>query len=167
MFGAGHGGCEAIISGFLAVAALIGMSYLRAHPEVINDMPQDQQQVVEKELADYWATPTLTVLMTPVERVFAIAFHLCASVLVWQGFVQNNQLRFWALAVAAHTALDSVAVFLLLTSGAYSVETCLLLTAFPMSLYVLWYYRPRQQSANEEGDSLILAYAQVRTTILQ
>jgi len=156
MFGAGHGGCEAIITGCLTIVALVGMSYLRAHPETINDMPQDQQPIVEKGLAYYWSSSALMVLMSPIERVIAMAFHLCASVLVWQGFVQNKQLRFWALAVAAHSALDAMAVLLLITLSGYAVEISLLFTAFPMSLYVPWYYRPKQHGADEEGDGLIV-----------
>ena len=159
MFGAGHGGCEAIIVGYLAIMALIGMVYLRAHPQVISDMPQDEQQLLAKPLADYWASSALMVLMAPVERIFAMTFHLCASVLVWQGFVQNDHPKFWGLAVAAHTALDAAAVFLLVTLGAYAVEICLLLIAFPMSVYVIWYYRP-QQDADElssDQDGLILS----------
>lgn len=140
MFGSGHGGCEAIIVGLLAIISLIGMSYLRTHPHVIDDMPQDQQEVMEKTLTDYWGSPPFMVLLAPVERMIAMAFHLCASVLVWQGLEQNEPFKYWGLAVAAHTALDAVAVFLLVTRGTLAVELFLLLTALPMSLYVLWYY---------------------------
>lgn len=156
MFGAGHGGCEAIIAGFLAITTLITMTYLRTHPEAMDAMPKETQKVLQKALTDYWASSNLLVLMAPVERVFAMSFHLSASVLIWQGFAQpnnNNMCKYWCLAVAFHTALDTAAVFLLIAFGAYAVEGCLLLTAFPLSLYILWCYRPVVDTTNGDLSS--------------
>lgn len=140
MFGAGHGGCEAIIAGVLAVMTLIGMTYLRAHPEALDDVPADQKELIQKTLDEYWeSSSALKILLGPVERIFAMSFHLSASVLVWQGFVAHSW-QYWAAAVSFHTMLDAMAVFLLVSKGVYAVEICLFFTAFPLSLYILWYY---------------------------
>lgn len=83
MFGAGHGGAEAIILGGLAGVALF-------HP----------------------APPGvgLTPLLGAVERVFALADHLALSVLVLQVFVRGR-LYWLALAVGWHALLDGVSVY--------------------------------------------------------
>ena len=152
LMGAGHGGCEAILAGWFALMTLVGMAYLRAHPEALPS--DDQAETVKKVLTDYWAASAFVVLLAPVERIFAMTFHLSASVLVWQSFAQNSAWYFVA-AVAFHAALDTTAVYLLISKGIIAVELVLLLTAFPLSLYILNYYRRRNQStqANDEGVS--------------
>jgi uncharacterized membrane protein YhfC len=83
MFGAGHGGAEAIILGGLAGVALF-------HP----------------------APPAvgLTPLLGAAERVFALADHLALSVLVLQVFVRGRW-HWLALAIGWHALLDGVSVY--------------------------------------------------------
>ena len=149
MVGAGHGGCEAILAGYIALMTVVGMSFLKAHPDKIPS--GEQHDAVTKAITDYWAASTGQVLMAPVERIWAMTFHLAASILVWQaatrarGTSQDGRqpaswYYYYGAAVAFHTLLDAAAVFCLMTWGVYAVELCLGLTAFPLSCYILWYY---------------------------
>ena len=97
-FGLGHGGIEAMllvgpnmIAG--AVMALTGQAAL---------FPAD------------WGS----VLVSGAERLFAMAFHVGASLLVMHGVRTGKGARYWALAVALHGALDAAVVILPAAFGA-------------------------------------------------
>lgn len=120
MFGAGHGGSEAIILGVLALMALVQMVVLR-DVDLSTQVPADQLELAKMQVETYWAQPWYAVLLGSVERVAAISFHISASVLVLQAFRRRNIIWLF-LAIGWHTLLDAVAVFGMQTWGAYVTE---------------------------------------------
>lgn len=128
MFGAGHGGVEAIIIGLLVGLGAINivvlsntdLSTLPLSPEQLSEL----QQQMTAALALPWYAPLLGAL----ERVFAMAFHLSAAVMVLQVFRRRNIL--WlAAAILWHTTLNALAVYINGTAGPYWAEAALLVTA--------------------------------------
>ena len=115
MFGAGHGGVEAMIFGALALAAFLYYLVLRnADPA---SMPAAQYADVQL----YWSQPWYAYLLGALERFSAICFHLSAALLVLQAVVRDN-VWWYVAALLWHTFLDAVAVFAVSTWGAYVTE---------------------------------------------
>lgn len=109
MFGAGHGGIEAILLGIVAMIAFFqALAYLGIDFSV--STPSDKAELLQSQLANYWSLPWYDAIMGAVERFFSLAFHLSAAVLVLQAFTRRNILWLGA-AIIWHTLLDSIAVF--------------------------------------------------------
>jgi uncharacterized membrane protein YhfC len=120
MFGAGHGGGEAIILGVLTLAAFVQLLALR-DVDLSTQVPPDQLELAQMQVEMYWAQPWYAVLLGAVERAAAISFHISASVMVLQVFRRRNILWLF-LAIAWHTLLDAIAVFGIQTWGVYITE---------------------------------------------
>ena len=97
-FGLGHGGIEAML--------LVGPNMFAGAVMVL----AGQEALFPAE----WAG----VLVGGAERIFAMAFHVGASLLVLYGVRQGKAFRYWALAVALHTVLDAAVVILPQAFGA-------------------------------------------------
>jgi uncharacterized membrane protein YhfC len=150
MFGAGHGGLESILLGGLAGFALFqAIAYRGADLSTL--VPVDQLDLAQAQLEAYWAAPWYAVLLSAAERLFALCFHLSASLLVLQTFVRRNP-TWLALAIGWHALLDTVVVVALVTWGAYVAEGFVGLIAL-LSLgiiYALW----RREGEEQEAPSL-------------
>ena len=105
MYGAGHGGIEAVI--LLSVSMVIN---------VIFSLQTNAGQVspfggldAAQQLAN---TPFWMMLVGAIERISAVAIHVSLSVLVW--FAAKDGKKFWLfpLAILLHLLVDAVAVIL-------------------------------------------------------
>lgn len=118
--GAGHGGVEAIILGILVLVNYAVMIF-------INDLnisalvPAGQLELAQQQMNAYWSAPWYATLLGAVERLFAIIFHLSASILVLQVFLRK-QIRWLWLAIGWHALLDALSVFSAGTWGVYVTE---------------------------------------------
>ncbi len=121
MFGAGHGGIEAILFGGLAGVAFVQFVTLRNAD--LSTLPLTAQQVVtlREQITAYWAAPWYATLLGAVERAFTLCFHLSAAVMVLQAFRRKNLLWLGA-AILWHAAADAFAVFVVGTWGVYWAE---------------------------------------------
>ncbi len=105
MYGAGHGGIEAVI--VLSVSMIINLIFsLQSNagvPSVFGTASAAQQLA---------AMPFWMFLVGAVERMSAVALHVSLSVLVW--FAAKNNKRFWLfpLAILLHLVVDMAAVVL-------------------------------------------------------
>ncbi len=124
MLGAGHGGIEALILGLLAFVTLSRMIALNG-ADLAGAVPAEQIPLVQQQIAAYWSTPWYLALLGAVERVFAILFHLTASLLVLQVFLRG-QIRWLWLSVLWHATLNAVTV-LVSAYGALAAEGVLAL----------------------------------------
>ena len=100
MFGAGHGGFESMFVS-AAMALLQLLPYLTLTPEAFNALPPDARV----ELQAGAALPDWIALLGAWERLWIIAFHIGASVLVLQVFRRGSFRWLW-LAILAHTLTD-------------------------------------------------------------
>lgn len=121
MFGAGHGGIEAMIFGTLALYAFIQLAALRSTDLNTLALTPEQLTAVQTQLTEYWSAPWYATLVGALERVFALCFHLSAAVMVLQVFTRKNSL--WLiLAILWHAAIDGLAVYAVGTWGIYAAE---------------------------------------------
>jgi len=121
MFGAGHGGIEAILLGVLVALSYVNLIVLRDNPALLNSLPVDQLQLAQDQVAAYWSAPWYMTMLGAVERIFALCFHLSAAVLVMQVFLRR-QLRWLGMAIVWHWLLDGLSVFVVGTWGALATE---------------------------------------------
>lgn len=120
MFGAGHGGIEAILLGLLAFYSFLQLTALR-NADLAQILKAGQIESVRSILQTYWSLPYYQHLIPALERAAAICMHLSLSLLVLQAFTRRNRLWF-ALAVLWHAVVDAVAVFAVSTWGVYVAE---------------------------------------------
>jgi uncharacterized membrane protein YhfC len=145
MFGAGHGGCEAIIVGMFAAVSAINLLVLSGSDLATLDLTPEQLTLLQAQLAALQSSPWYAALLGSVERVFAIIFHISAAVLVLQVFRRGN-LLWLAAAIAWHTTLNAVAIYTLTLAGAVWAEAALALLSL-ISLAIIHALRePAHQS---------------------
>ena len=146
MFGAGHGGVEAILLGLLAAYTLFQAATYRG-ADMSGLVPPEQLELVQAQLEAYWAMPWYSTVLGAVERAFTLCFHLSASLLVLQAITRKNPV--WlALAVGWHTLINAVAVFAFGMWGAYVAEGLVGL----MALFSLWIVFTLRKYEGEDGD---------------
>lgn len=120
MFGAGHGGVEAILLGGLALYGLVQALALRG-ADLQEILPPEQVELARAQLAVYWDLPWTMAILGAVERAFALTAHVFMTVLVLQAFTRRRLIWLGA-AIAWHALLDAVAVIVYTTWGAYAAE---------------------------------------------
>jgi uncharacterized membrane protein YhfC len=151
MFGAGHGGIEAIVFGALAGLTFVNMVVLRDMDVATLPIPADQQALAAKQIAAYWAAPWYASLLGAVERAFTLSFHVSAAAMVLQTFRRNNLLWLGA-AILWHAAADAAVVFVVGTWGVYWAEAAV--GAFgAASLGITFALRPGGAEAATEIES--------------
>jgi uncharacterized membrane protein YhfC len=116
MFGAGHGGCEAIILGVLAAISTLNLLVLTGTDLDTLGLTPQQLAAVQAQLAALKDMPRYVILLGAVERVLAMTFHIAAAVLVLQVFRRGSAM--WLVAaILWHAAFDAVAVIALRLAG--------------------------------------------------
>ena len=84
-------------------------------------IPAEQMPLVEQQIDAMFGLPWYMTLLGAVERVFAICFHLAASLMVMQVFVRG-QIRWLFAAIGWHTLLNAAAVIAVTQWGALATE---------------------------------------------
>lgn len=112
MFGAGHGGIEAILLGVLAFVTFVQVSYYtQLGTEVLQaSMDSTRFEAINAAVSAYWSTDWYAFLWGAFERLSVLPVHLSATVLVFRS-VRRKQPAWYLAAVAWHTVVDFVAVY--------------------------------------------------------
>ncbi|MGB2896092.1 MAG: YhfC family glutamic-type intramembrane protease [Anaerolineales bacterium] len=135
MFGAGHGGIEAIILGGLVLYGFFQAVALRG-VDLSKSLPPEQVEAAATQLALYWGMPWYQALLGAVERVGAICFHLSASALVLQS-VRRGGWGWLVGAVAWHTLFNAAILIVMNRWGVYAAEGTVIVGA-GISLLILY-----------------------------
>ena len=105
MYGAGHGGVEAVIllSVSMVINIIFSLQYNAGQSSLFGGLGEAQLLI---------NTPFWMMLVGSLERIAAVAIHISLSVLVW--FAAKDGKRFWLfpLAILLHLIVDAVAVIL-------------------------------------------------------
>ncbi len=113
MYGAGHGGFEAIVVlglatiSNLATSAMINSGQITAVTGMLSGETKAQ---VEAAIETLIATPSYHFLLGAVERIFAIIMQIALSVLVWFAVKNKKRRILFPLAILLHTAVDATLV---------------------------------------------------------
>jgi uncharacterized membrane protein YhfC len=153
MFGAGHGGIEAVL---VIVPTMINNIVLLSGGDALVEQtrsiaPQQAEQLaaaLANLRAVEWWLPPLAVW----ERVAAIAFHIAASILVMQAVrrVTPGAAAWWGLAVLFHAAFNALALLIVQYAGLAASEIISTVVFF-LALYLIFRFRRKEQ---DETDSL-------------
>jgi len=133
LFGAGHGGSEAIILGLLVLLTYVNMLVVRGL-DLSTLVPPEQLELAQQQVAAYWSVPWYGALLGALERLFAMTCHIFMAALVMQAFTRRNILWLFA-AIGFHALLDASAVLALEYVGPYWTEV--LVAAFALVSLVL------------------------------
>lgn len=110
--GIGHGGCEALILlgvNFISYAA-IGLTVNALGTEQFIRMTAagnaELAETVQTQLNAMASVGALNVVQAVYERVIAMTFHVCMSVIVYKAVSQRGKVWLYPLAVVLHAVLD-------------------------------------------------------------
>lgn len=130
MVGAGHGGIEAIILGTLFFLQFANLAFYRAGliDNALAAVPAEQIALLESVADTLFSLAWYDALLGGVERIFAICFHLSASLMVLRS-ITHRQPLWLAAAILWHTLINAGSLYLVQTVSPYAAEGFLLLVA--------------------------------------
>jgi uncharacterized membrane protein YhfC len=141
MFGAGHGGIEAML--LVGLGAINGVIALSLGDLAFAEVPPEQMELAQAQINQLRSLTWDMVAMGIWERVIAIIFHTAASLLVLKAVRERNSLWWWA-AFVLHTLLNGIALIVLEYSGALQTEIALtIFSVIPIAI-IWWTYRQRE-----------------------
>lgn len=141
MFGAGHGGIEAIILGALVFFSFLQMLAMQgASPDLLSgSISLDQADLVSLQVAQFWASPWWLHLLGAFERLLAIILHVGMALLV-QRAILRKEIKWLFAAIMFHTLIDMVAVYVSISYGVLATEAVLLVLAL-ISIYIIFNFK--------------------------
>lgn len=148
VFGAGHGGIEAIITGVLALLTFLAMTVYRGM-DLSALVPPEQLAMAQQEFDNYWGAPWYFALMPGFERVFAVIAHLSMAGLVMHSFISGKIRWVWA-SVLVHATLNAVAVVLMEVTNVYVTEAYLGVFSLGCLAIILWLRKVQPLLPEEE-----------------
>lgn len=116
-YGIGHGGVEVVFAVGISLIAYIALGFAINSGEAIKEFEEtlkemDQPWMIEqmnsqmKTITGFDLTSLCTLL---IERVFAVLFHIGASILVFYACRDKKKFWLYPLAIVIHTLVDGVA----------------------------------------------------------
>ena len=128
MYGAGHGGIEAVLTlgatyaSYIVMGIMVNAGLADKLTAGLSGASLEQMQTVFATLGTL--TPG-TCLLAVVERIVAVTTHICLSVLVWFAAKQPEKVYLFPLAILLHAVLDGFMVILAARLPVPAVEGCL------------------------------------------
>jgi uncharacterized membrane protein YhfC len=143
MLGIGHGGIEAMLVGIIGLinfTVLLGLKngYFVG---LLASVPENQLYLVDEQINALFNVPISMALLGATERIFALMFHLSASLLVMQVFVRQ-QIRWLGAAIVWHALLNALAVYSISVWGAIPTEIMLGILGFVSVGLIFWLHEP-------------------------
>ena len=120
LFGAGHGGAEAIILGTLVLYSFLQFAALR-NADLANAFPAIQLDLAQRQVEAYWSASWYASLLGAIERFLTIPCQIAMAVMVMQVFTRKH-IRWLFLAIAYHAIIDALAVVGVKYFGVYWTE---------------------------------------------
>lgn len=141
MYGAGHGGIEAILIAGLACVSNIITSVMINSGQMptllsVSGIDEATYQLTVSQLSVLGTTPSWQFYMAGLERISAVIIHIAASYLVYLA-VKNKKVSWYLLAVLTHFLVDAITVITAKYLPILVVELVLLVFSAGFG-YVIW-----------------------------
>ena len=152
MYGAGHGGAEAILTvGLTYINNIIASLMINsgAIGNMMSTLDDNMKQTVYDQLTLLWTSSADSFLMAGAERIFAIVLQLSLSVLVYIA-VKNRKFLFWSAAFIIHFLIDFGAVVLADYLSTSAVEMIIAIMVFAVAMFTIKLYK--KQALISEND---------------
>jgi uncharacterized membrane protein YhfC len=120
LYGAGHGGVEAIILGGLVIYTFFSIFSIRGI-DLATLYTGSELALAEQQVNLYWSLAWYEPLVGALERLLTIPVHIAMALMVAQVFIRKNILWLFA-AIGWHTALNATAVIVVQSYGPYVAE---------------------------------------------
>lgn len=140
MYGAGHGGIEAILLlGITEVSNLItSMSINSGQFEaVLANLDEAARAATIASISPLWTMPSYQFYMAGIERISAIMLHIGLSLLIYKA-VKTKNMRFYGIAVFLHFFVNAATVLLSTAAPILVVEAVLMAGVIGIGV---WVYR--------------------------
>lgn len=145
LYGAGHGGIEAILVGGLVLLTFLQLAALRGQ-DLSAIVPDHQLGALQVQVAAYWSAAWYDSLLSTLERALTLPVQLCFSIIVLQVFVRRR--AYWLLtAILWHAVIDALVVFAARAWGAYVSEAILAMFAL-VSILIMFRLRMPEPEPN-------------------
>ena len=151
MYGAGHGGFEAVyILGLtmlnnLIFALLINSGTIGASLEALKILPEDQAIQTLKGIASLSTEPSYIFLIGMIERFAAIAGHIAMSVFVWYA-IKEKKIGYYFIAFGFHFILDAGTVVIsTFVSNMWLLEVCVYVMVIAFAIFTVKFYREKNK----------------------
>jgi len=108
LFGAGHGGAEAIILGAITMYAFLQLATIRT-ADLSRLFPASQLTLVRQQVQTYWSASWYSSMLGALERLFTIPCQIAMAVMVVQVFTRMH-IGWLFVAIGYHALIDGVAV---------------------------------------------------------
>ena len=139
MYGVGHGGIEAVLVvgitciSNLITALMINSGQIESAFSTIEDGVGKETAV--QSLAVLWTTPGYQFFLAGLERISAIALHICLSYLVYRA-VKYGRKKYYFLAVGIHFLVDALTILLANFVSIVMLEAVLLIAVGILAVIV-------------------------------
>jgi len=149
LFGAGHGGAEAIILGALTFYSFLQLATLRT-ADLSRLIPAAQLGQVQQQVQVYWSTTWYSSMLGALERLFTIPCQIAMAVMVMQVFIRKK-IGWLFAAIGFHTLLDGLAVYGQRYISPISLEGVVGFFAIISVVIIILLRRPEPPVANLPG----------------
>ena len=115
MYGAGHGGFEAVVVvGLTMINNIVWSFMIRSGriAELTESLSGDQLTLTQQSIGLLIETPSYQFLLGGIERLFSIFLQISLSVLVWFSVKWEGKLYLYPAAILIHFAIDATAALL-------------------------------------------------------
>ena len=157
MYGAGHGGFEAIVLvGFSYISNLVTAKLINSGnvSMITESLTGDTLAQTEEVIRTLIETPSYQFLLAGVERLAAMALQISLSVLVWFAVKKKDQglFRLFPIAILIHFLVDAVTSLLAATTLPMIVtEIVVLLMAAAVAFYAYKVWRANKTDPEDEA----------------
>lgn len=142
MFGAGHGGIEAML--LVGLGAINGVIALSLGDAVYANLSPADLEVAQAQMAQLQALTWDGVAISIWERIIAVLFHTAASVLVLKAVREGKAIWWWA-AFWLHVLLNGIALIVVQFGGLLQSEIAITIFSL-LSVAVLWWSYQRRET---------------------
>ena len=152
MYGAGHGGVEALYVGVITQISNLSLAFMinaGKTGELLSTLSGAQYDAAAQQLRTLCETESPAFFLAGFERVLALALHIALSLILFRG-LRDRRSDLVALCYALHFALDAILVLVNAAFGIYAAEAfCLVGTGLAVLLALKLSPLPKK----EEGDA--------------
>ena len=154
MYGVGHGGIEAVLTAGilnisnLATAIMVNTGSIGA---ALGTLDEATRAATVESLSALCTTDSYLFFMAGVERISAIALHICLSYLVYRA-LRYGEKRYFFAAMGLHFAVDAATVLLAASVPILALEL-ILLTAMAVVVWLVSRLYKAEASPAPEADS--------------
>lgn len=154
-YGIGHGGIEAMllvgVSMLSTIFLISTISKMGGVDSYVALVPAESQELLRANLTAIYTTPPYMYLISVVERLAAVCFHISLSVLVFMAAKRPGRLYLYPAAILLHALMDVFAVLYQkgIITSIITVEAIVILITAAVAYYA---YRIYQSDAEPQGN---------------